>query len=47
MSATVDANRVIDKLKAQIGELAMAVAVRDIQIEELQEQLKRPNEETA
>ena len=47
MSSTIDANRVIDKLKAQIGELAMAVAVRDIRIEELQEQLDKQNEETA
>ena len=47
MGATIDANRMIDKLKAQIGELAAAVAVRDIRIEELQEQLNKPNEETA
>ncbi|WP_158291467.1 hypothetical protein [Desulfosporosinus sp. Sb-LF] len=47
MSATIDANRMIDKLKAQIGELAAAVAVREIQIEDLQTQLANPKEETA
>lgn len=47
LTPTIDVNRMIDMLKAQIGELAVAVAVRDIRIEELQAQLAKPKEETA
>lgn len=39
----VDANKVIDKLGDQIKQMATSIAIKDVQIEALQQQIAKQN----